>query len=34
MIKEKLIFYISKIINEENLPEGFRSENGISEDPV
>jgi hypothetical protein len=23
MLKEKIIFYISKIINEENAPEGF-----------
>lgn len=27
LLKEKLIFYISKVINEENTPEGFNSEN-------
>lgn len=32
MLKEKLILYISKIINEENAPEGFDTESGLPDD--
>jgi len=32
LLKEKIIFYISRIINEENVPEGFDTESGIPED--
>lgn len=32
LLKEKLINYICKVINEENTPEGFTEENGAAED--
>lgn len=32
MLKEKIIFYISKIINEENAPEGFNTETKTSDE--
>lgn len=31
LLKEKIIFYISKVINEENQPEGFSNENSNEE---
>ena len=32
LLKEKLIFYLCKIINDENSPEGFDQENCLPED--
>jgi hypothetical protein len=29
LLKEKIIFYICKVINEENVPEGFNTDNGL-----
>lgn len=32
LLKEKIIFYICKVINEENAPEGFNTESGVPDD--
>lgn len=32
LLKEKIIFYISKVINEENMPEGFNTESGVPDE--